>query len=1095
VGLIATLLMSATVQAETTNRIDYTIDRQSADKALVEFARQSGLSVLFPTEAISQLTTSPVRGTYAVDEALAILLRDSGLSGELSATGVLKIKLDTEEMGSPEMKQTTGKNWFSMLLGTLGAAMSYTASAQSTTDPSDTVLSEIVVISTGYVQEKKKDLIGAVSAVDLEQVKDRPAGNIMRNLQGEVPGVQIITDGNPVAGATVRIRGQGLGPLGFNDPLFIVDGVPLNVTSGMQEINSNDIESVQVLRDAASASIYGARAANGVVVITTKKGAPGMTLTIKAAQSRESFNYDIHPLNTQQRALAWYRASINSGFNPNNALYSYNCGSTAAPAACTSSNPTYNSVTIGQYTDTAGNRYIDPALTQRVSDTNWFNAVTEDSKIVDSSVTLSNATDKSRFYTSLGFYDAHGIVRNSEFKRVTFRLNADHKLFDDRLTIGDNFMISDQRENAVNANASFILNQAIETQSIIPIRTADGKGWGGPAAGTTDHRQPVEILTDTQGNVSRLNKVLGNVYAEWQIIDGLTFRGSVGVDYSQKYYRNYTPGGYTGNVLLVDNLTTSDGWNRSTTVTDTLNYTHTFGSKHNVGALLGYETIDFSAENFAASGSGFASPDQSYTFLSQATQNVTAGGGGDAWALKSYFTKLNYDYDGKYLAAVTIRRDGSSRFGANNRYGIFPSGAVGWRLSQEPFFKVDFVNDLKLRASVGTNGNQEISSSAASTVYQSRYSTTSLFADFPCCQQETGTAYDLTGANTGTLPSGFAKSQTGNPNLKWETSKQVNFGLDFAMFDNKVDGSIDVYTKRTSDILTVTQPLATAGEGAQQVVNGGTVDNKGWELGLGYKTAFNFQKLSAPINFHVGANLSHSSNKVVSLPKDVVNSFPGNGSTDTILGRSVNSLYGFLGNGIFQNQAEVNALNQPGAYVGGLRITDVNGDGKIDAKDRVFYGSTDPKYLFGVNFTASFKAWDFNMSWQGVQGGLVDNYWKHFTDFTENPGSNYGGRVLDAWSPSNTSSTIPALSRSYGVFPDTYFHEDASYIKLRNLSVSYNAPDAALKWAHMKQLRVYLRGENLVLIKHKGTVTQDPETVGSGFPVPKRYTLGFEASF
>jgi len=986
-------------------------------------------------------------------------------------------------------------------VGSAGIAVAQDPAAQETNATVESALDAIVV--TGYTTQKKKDIVGAVSVADLDEIKDRPSGSIIQNLQGQIPGVQINTDGNPSGNASVLIRGQGLGPLGFNAPLYIVDGVPLNTTTGLQELNPKDIESVQVLRDAASAAIYGARAANGVIVITTKRGTGHMDLNVTASETWQYFSYNINPLTTGQRAAVLYQAGINSGTDPNTVsnLYKYTCVSTP----CSSSG--YSSVTIGAYADAAGNRYIDPALTQRVSNTNWFKAVTEDSKITESTISLSNSTEDSRFYSSVGYYDAHGVVKDSQFRRLSFRINADHTFFDGKLIVSDNLMLTDQKENAVNYNAAFILAQALETQSIIPIYTTTG-GYGGPAAGTTDHRQPVEVLNDTKGATSDLNKLLGNLYAELRPIDGLTLRTSVGSDYSQKYYRNYTPGGYTGNVLLIDNLNTSYIWNRSITVTDTADYKFTLWAKNHFEVLGGYENIDYHTENFYGAGFGFASPADTYTFLSQATQNVTAGGGGDSWTLRSYFGKLNYDYDGKYLASATVRRDGSSRFGANNRWGIFPSAAVGWRLSQEEFFKIHWINDLKFRLSDGTNGNQEISTAAGTTIYSPRYSTTSLFANpvgtgtcpGPNCQQEIGTAYDLNGVNTGTLPSGFAKTATGNPNLKWETSKQINFGVDFVMFNNHLDGAFDVYRKRTSNILTTTVPLATAGEGAQSVVNGGTVDNRGWELELGHRIEFTIPHMSSPLNLHLSGNISHATNKVISLPADVVSAYPGNGSTQTILGRSINSIYGYSAGGIFQNAAQVAASGQPGAYVGGLRIVDVNHDGKIDANDQRFLGTTDPKYIFGVNFDANYRDWSFNMAWQGVKGGLIYNYFKGLTDFTANPGANYGGRVLSAWTPANTGSSIPAAVLSYGQVPDSYFYESASYIKLRNLALSYNLPESLRAPVHVKRLRVYLQGENLLILKPKGTVLQDPEQPNVGdpippFPIPKRFTVGFDGSF
>jgi TonB-linked SusC/RagA family outer membrane protein len=970
------------------------------------------------------------------------------------------------------------------------------ARAQETTAaPEVSELDEIVV--TGYTTQKKKDVVGAVSLVDLKETEDKPVAGILQALQGEIPGVQISTDGNPGGGASVLIRGQGLGPLGFNAPLYIVDGVPLNVNTGLEELNPYDIESVQVLRDAASAAIYGARAANGVFVITTKRGTGHMELTVDAAESWQDYQSDITPLNTLQRAQVWYTASINAGINPDNSLYTYTCKSNPCSASG------YTSVLLGGFANAAGQRFIDPGLTQPVSNTNWFKAVTQVAKIEDSSIALSNGTDDSHFYMSFGYHDAEGTVDNSLMKRTTFRLNSDHVLFKDMVTIGENLLLTQELQNQDNANAAGILNQALETQSIIPIYTTTG-GYGGPAAGTTDHNQPVYLDQSGAGDVSKFNKVLGNLYGEVRPVDGLTLRTSVGTDYSQQYFRNYFPGGQQGNVLQVDNLTTSYVYTQSETVTDTIDYKRTLWTHNNFDLLVGYENIDYHTENFAGSGSGFASPAQTYVFLNDATGDLNASGSGDAWTLRSYFTNLLYNFDGKYLASIVVRRDGSSRFGANNRWGDFPSAAIGWRLSQEEWFKLPWVDDLKLRLSDGTNGNQEIATDAGTTVYSSRYSTTSLYANpvnsAYCpgvnCQQEIGTAYDLNGANTGTLPSGFAKAATGNPNLKWETSKQLNFGFDWSLFSNAFDGSFDIFRKRTSDILTTTVPLSTSGEGAQQVVNGGTVDNKGWELEMGYRHTFSIPHLQTPLKLHLSGNVSHAVNTVLSLPADVVSAYPGNGSTETVLGRSINSLYGYTGCGIFQNAAAVAASGQPGAYVGGLKICDTNHDGKITAADQAFFGSTDPKLLYGFHIDTTFADFALNMFWSGQVGGLVNNAWKNYQFPANNTGANFSTQVLGAWSPTNTGSTVPAPTLNSVLLPATYFYESSSYLKLRNLTLGYTVPDSALSHVHVAKFRVYLEGSNLVIFKPRSTTLRDPEVIpGASFPIPKTYTLGFNGSF
>jgi len=975
-----------------------------------------------------------------------------------------------------------------------GIAQAQTAPAAQSAAADEETLEPIVV--TGYTTELKKNVVGAISLVDLKETEDKPAGSIMQQLQGEIPGVQINTDGNPGAGTTVLIRGQGLGPLGFNAPLYIVDGVPLNTNTGLEELNPADVASVQVLRDAASSSIYGARAANGVIVITTKKGSGPTELSIQSTLSYQDYQSDITPLNTTQRAQVWYTASINAGLQPDNSLYTYTCKSNpCGPSG-------YSSVVIGGFANAAGQRFIDPQLTQPVSNTNWFKAVTQQAKITDTTIALSSGTGNSHYYASIGYHDAQGVIDFSEMTRMTFRVNSDHSMFDGKFTIGENALLQQELQNQDNSNAASIMNQALETQSIIPPYTTTG-GFGGPAAGTTDHNQPVYLDQQGKNDVSKFNKVLGNIYGELRPIDGLTIRSSIGTDYSQQYYRNYFAGGQQGNVFQIDNLNTSYVYTDSVTATDTIDYKRTFWNHNNFDFLVGYENINYNTENFSGSGSGFASPAQSYVFLSEATANINAAGGGDAWTLRSYFTNINWDYDGKYLISAILRHDGSSRFGSNDRWGTFPSIAGGWRVSQEDWFKLPWVNDFKLRISEGTNGNQEISTSAGSTIYSPQYSTTSLYANpvntstcpGPNCQQEMGTAYDLNGVNTGTLPSGFAKVATGNPNLKWETSKQFNFGFDWSLFDNSFDGSFDLFNKRTSNILTTTVPLATYGEGAQQIVNGGTVDNDGFELAMGYRHSFSIPHLQSQLKLHISGNISHAVNKVVSLPADVVSAYPGNGTTETVLGRSINSLYGFESCGIFTSQAQVTASGQPGAYLGGLKICHLV-PGPITAADQGFFGTTDPNFIYGFHFDATYQNWAYNMFWQGVEGGLVYNAWKNYQFPGNNTGANFSTALLGAWSPTNTGSGVPAPTLNSVQLPTNYFYESASYLKLRLVQLSYSVPDPLLSKVHVSQLRFFLSGSNLLIIKPHSTTMRDPEVVpGSSFPIPKTYTLGFNGSF
>ncbi len=957
----------------------------------------------------------------------------------------------------------------------LGFAQSGQGNGSGTDRASD--LEEVIV--TGYSTSEAAEVTGAIASIELEEIEDLSSGNVMQNLQGRVPGLQITTTGNPSSTATVRIRGQGLGPLGFNDPLYVIDGVP--TISGMHELNGNDIESMQVLRDAAAASIYGARAGNGVIVITTKQGSGEPRFDFKLNQSWEDFDYDLNPLSTQGRARAVFQAAINDRTNPNSAspLYNYDWNGDF-------DNPQLNGITYPEY--------LDAAQTMQPANTRWFDEITQVAKTTDIHASLSTGSDRSRLYSSFGYIDREGVVDSSRFKRLSFRLNSSMDFKDGDITVGENFTITDQTANLVNDLAQQALGLSIEQQSIVPIHTIDGQGWGGPAPGITDRDNPVRLIEMNDDNENTYNRVMGNVYVEYRPIDGLTLRSNLGVNYGQFYFRNYMRDYQAGSLSFEDQLTTNHNWNETIVWSNTAEYDW-YIQDHNINILAGTETVDFKTEGFSGSAQGFASDDRGFAFLDQGTSSAAAGGYGDAWSLQSYFTKVDYDYQGKYLASVTLRRDGSSRFGENNRWGNFPAVSTGWIISDEGWFDVNGIDMLKFRASWGETGNQEIATGATSTIYVPRYSSTSLFTN----QQDEGTAYDLNGNDQGDLPSGFARVQTGNPDLKWETSTQTNVGIDFDLFDYHLYGSFDWFEKETTDILTATQPLATEGEGAQRIVNGGTIANTGYELVLGYTDEFEFDGIGV-IGLDISGNVSTAENEVVDLPAAVVNSFPGNGRDMTILGRSVNSVYGYVTDGLFQSHEEVAAhADQAGAAPGRIRYVDLSGDGVINEEDQTFFATTDPDYIYGLNTTITYKNWDFNMFWQGVSGGQVRNGWRYFTDFTSlNAGSNYGDRVLSAWTPDNADSDVPALTlidNNNEARQSTFYWESASYLKLRNLSVGYNPPASFWEIIGASSGRIYLAAQNLVTITPDGTLSQDPEAPDGVYPIPRRINIGFHLTF
>ncbi len=939
------------------------------------------------------------------------------------------------------------------------------------------VLSEVVV--TGYTTQRKADLTGAVTAVDLKEVETLPSGNVMRNLQGRIPGVQVFTNGNPNSTAAVRIRGVGLGRLGFNDPLYVIDGVP--TLSGMHELNPNDIESLQVLRDAASASIYGSRAANGVIIITTKKGREGkVRVDLRSNVSTEDFNFDVNPLNTEQRAAAVWQAAVNDGTNPNSAspLYQYEWNGDF-------SNPVLNKILLPEYID--GNRTMKPA------NTDWYNEIKQNSLIQDYSLVVSNGSNRGNYLVSGSYFNHQGIIKESEYERMTFRINTSYNIIPGKLIVGQNFTATNQQANLVNDIAEGAMGLAIEQQTIVPIQTVDGIGWGGPTGGITDRDNPVRLIEMNKDNVSNFNRLLGNAYLDWLPVENLTLRSSFGVDYNFYYFRNFRKAFTAGSLNFEDELNTSSNRYGNWVWSNTANYKVKTGGRHALDLLAGTEAIKFRGESFFGRAQGFASQDRDFAFLSQATGNVLVGGGGDSWSLLSMFGKANYVFDDKYLLSATVRRDGSSRFGENNRWGVFPSVSAGWRISQEDFMKkLTFVSDLKIRGNWGLNGNQQISSLAAIAIFEPRYATQSLFTT----QQDNGTAYDIGGINEGKLPSGFARTQSANPDLKWETSEQFGGGVDFSLLDYSLYGSIDYFQKETRDILTATRPLATEGEGAQRIVNGGTVKNWGWEFLLGYQAT-----VAGNIRIDISANLSTARNEVVALPEAVINSFPGNGQDKTILGQSVNSVFGFVADGLFQNQEEVEAhATQTGAAPGRIRWKDLNDDGVIDENDQDYIAIFDnPDFIYGLNINVGYKAFDVSLFFQGVQGGQIKNGYKIFTDFTSvNVGSNYGARTLDAWTPQNSGSTIPALTRidnNNEARESTYFWEPADYLKLRNLTIGYTPGKEFMQRFRLSSARIFMQGQNLFTLKNSDTVAQDPETPNATFPVPRRFTFGVNLTF
>lgn len=933
-------------------------------------------------------------------------------------------------------------------------------------------LDEVVV--TGYSTQRKADLTGAVAVVSVDDMKKVAENNPMKALQGKVAGMMVTSDGNPGGKATIRIR--GIGTLNNNDPLYIIDGVPTK--SGMHELNSNDIESIQVLKDASSASIYGSRAANGVIIITTKQGKAGrLSIDLNAGVTATRYASKMKMLNANQYGQVLWQSAINGGADPNanTTGYTFDWGYDA------NGNPLLNKVLLPDY--------IDNERTMRTSDTDWFDQVARTGIMQNYDLSVSNGTDKGRYFFSLGYLKNEGVIENSMFDRLSARINTDYKLFDGLITIGENFTLNNTHE--VEAPGG-VLDAALQALPIIPVHTSDG-GWGGPTGSMNDRQNPVRLVDAVKDNRYSYWRTFGNAFVAVNPLKGLEFRTNFGLDYGNYFRRDlnrkYKSGKLENNI---NSVRMNQGhwlkWNWNATASYKLEI-----KEHKADVLAGVELFKENNTDFSAYREGFEVETPEFMWPDMGTGKSVSTGTATGYALLSYFGKVNYSYNDRYLVSGTIRYDGSSRFGKNNRFGTFPAFSVGWRLSEEAFIKenTSIFSDLKLRLGWGQTGNQEISNTAIYNIYVPDYG----MGD-PTWGAVNGTSYDITGQGKQELPSGFKLTQRANDDLKWETTTQTNVGLDFGLWDQSLYGSAEYYMKKTKDILVLPPYLAAIGEGGNRWVNGASMQNWGLEFNLGYRNTTHFG-----LTYDISANISSYRNKVTYLPEDVQNSYGGDGNKDNILGRPLNSLYGYVADGIFKTQDDVdNHAEQDGKDLGRVRFKDLDGDGKITDKDRTWIAIQHPDFMYGLNINLEYADFDLTMFWQGVYNIDVENIQKYHTDFwsVRETGSNKGTRLLDAWSPTNPNSDIPAISSTDANWENrlsTYFIENGSYLKLRNLQIGYTLPKRLSAKVLMERFRLYVSAQNLITIKSKSFTGIDPENPGFGYPIPMTFTVGANISF
>ncbi len=940
-------------------------------------------------------------------------------------------------------------------------------------------LSEVVV--TGYQIQRKADLTGAVSVVKTEGLTTSPDADPMKSLQGKIAGMTITDTGSPSGTATVRIRGIG----SFNssqDPLYIIDGVPMTAGS-LNTLNSNDIESMQVLKDAASASIYGSRAANGVIIITTKHGKKNDRINVDFTSNLTAQFYTSQSkmklLDTKGYATAMAQAALNDGLDPE--AYANNYGLTLnAPqgVGITVWNPAtsqYVNYTVnGRY-----NGYINSKQTMGFSDTDWIDAISRTGFSQNYNVAISKATDKASELFSLGYKNNSGILKYTNFESLSARMNTSFNI-NKVVTVGENFTLSYNKQVD-----SAPMENALKMAPTVPVYEKDGTTFAGPVGGMSDRQNPLRELYQNKDNHLDYWRVFGNAFIDIKPFKGLVFRSNFGIDYTTSFINAMTHT-YASDIVNNNIARTDLGQTNNTNYTwsNTLNYLFDIKAQHHFNVLLGSEINKQSSVDFHALSEGYALEDVDYMWPNAATGTMRNTGAKVGYRLASFFGKADYNYADLLLASFTLRHDGSSRFGAKHRWGNFPAASLGFRFSQ--LMKEKWLDDAKLRLSWGKTGNQGIDNNAHYGLYVTDYG----------LDRVTSTAYDLYLAGSGTFPSGYRATQTANDDLKWESTTQYNIGLDYTLFQNSLYGTIDAYIKNINDMLINPAYLAAMGEGGARWSNGPSLRDWGMEFTLGYR-----KTLACGLGLNLNGNLDFYRNRVTSLPTSTTGSYAHTTKQNLVEAKKpYGSIVGYVADGIFQNQEEVDKSGQPGARVGGLKYADLDDNGVINQEDETWILDPVPAFSYGLNIGLTYKNFDFTMFWQGVANVDVYNNQKFQTDFWSltDAGSNKGSRLLGAWTTDNTSSSIPALTTNNTGDEgrvSSYFVENGSYLKLRTLQIGYTFPKSLLSKLFVQSARVYFSGQNLLTIKSSSLTCSDPENPNWNYPLASSLSFGLQIGF
>jgi TonB-linked SusC/RagA family outer membrane protein len=946
-------------------------------------------------------------------------------------------------------------------------------------------LKEVVVV--GYGTQSRQELTTSVASVGAAQIARQPVAGFDQALQGQAPGVQVTAPtGAPGAGINVRVRGNASLTLN-GSPLYVIDGVPVlpdyqqELTTGNQRlnplntINPNDIESIDVLKDGAAAAIYGVRAANGVVVITTKRGKVGQAqVGLSMYYGKQYLRKKLDLLNSTQFARQY-----------NETITNYNAQQTSPGSIVPI--PFADPNNPGQY------------------NTDWQDEVYRPAAIQNYQLNVSGGTEKTRYYIAGGYFKQDGININSGFDRFNFKVNFDQEV-SSRFRMGVNLNTSRSHTNGsvrseLGAGSSGTVIGALVQIPTIPVYNADGTYAVNTFA--TNFDNPVGNLRESNNNAI-VYQAIGNLFGELDILKNLKLRSSIGLDFRTQTENTFISRNYPSLALpgvdpsLRGSARTATNQQVIWLLENTLTYNPNLGEKSHLTLLAGQS---MQASDRFTSGAGtrsFASNAVPYLSAGAIADGIP-GSYADQWSLLSFFSRAIYDYDQRYLATVSFRADASSRFSAANRFGYFPAVALGWRISKESFFpETKVISDLKLRASFGANGNQEI------YTYQ-RYARYAVGYNY----QGTGSA----------IVGGISQSDIGNE-VKWETTYQYNGGIDLAMFDNRLTFTFDIYNKHTKDLLnSVPIPQSSGAQTLSIFQNLGSIENKGIEIGLVTK---NVDGQNGAFAWSTNFNVSGNRNKILDLgtqtsdagvqsPRVIIT-----GNTIQQAGVPLAVFYGYVADGIIQTQDQLNALNAASptkiyqatkTAPGDIKFKDLNGDGVINASDRTIIGNPNPKAFAGVTNNFSYKGLDLSVFFQGSFGNDIYNQTRTVIEGQTDP-INQSAAVLNHWTPTNTDTNIPRPVRSDPNSNNrlsTRFIEDGSYVRLKNITLGYTVPVSISKHAAIKSLRVYATTQNLVTwTKYSGydpEVSADPlstTSIGRDFgvyPQSRTYTVGLNATF